>query len=150
MLTISNLRDFIAGLMFAATGLAALLIARGYEIGTARQMGAGYFPLVLGGLLTVTGLVIAGAALKSNRTPLPRLDWRPLFAITAAVVLFSQVIHVAGLVLTTAALVVVSRLARPGYAWRETLALTAMLTVLCVAVFHYGLGLQFPLWPNLG
>ncbi|HXH02889.1 MAG TPA: tripartite tricarboxylate transporter TctB family protein, partial [Candidatus Competibacteraceae bacterium] len=64
--------------------------------------------------------------------------------------LFSQVIHVAGLVLTTAALVVVSRLARPGYAWRETLALTAMLTVLCVAVFHYGLGLQFPLWPNLG
>lgn len=151
---ISDKRDFVAGLMFTTFGLAVAWISSGYEIGSARAMGAGYLPLVLGGLLAVIGLVIAGAALRQGPPSLPRvsprIDWQPLLAITATVVLFALVIQVAGVVLTTAAVVIVSRLARRGYAWWETLILAAALTAVSVAVFYYGLGLQFPLWPAFG
>jgi len=51
-------RDFWAGLMFALIGGSAMWIARGYPFGSARSMGPGYFPVVLGGLLVILGAVI--------------------------------------------------------------------------------------------
>jgi len=46
---------------------------------------------------------------------LPKLAWRPLIMVSAAVALFGLIINSAGLLLGTFAMVVVSRLARPGY-----------------------------------
>jgi hypothetical protein len=55
---IKNQKDFWAGLMFLAFGLAFAIIARNYQMGTAVRMGPAYFPTVLGGLLAVLGAVI--------------------------------------------------------------------------------------------
>ena len=37
-------KDFWAGLMFVATGAAAMFIARNYPFGSTLRMGPGYFP----------------------------------------------------------------------------------------------------------
>jgi hypothetical protein len=55
---IRNQKDFWAGLMFLAFGLAFAIVARNYQMGTAVRMGPAYFPTVLGGLMAVLGLII--------------------------------------------------------------------------------------------
>ena len=44
---IANGKDFWAGLMFVAFGLAFMFVARNYAMGNAVRMGPAYFPTVL-------------------------------------------------------------------------------------------------------
>lgn len=145
---IRDKREFVSGLMLVGFGLAALLIALNYKMGTAFRMGPGYFPVVLAILLIAIGIVVALSALRSDEGKLPRLAWRPLFVVTGATALFGLIINGAGLLLTTLALVVASRLARPGYPWLETAILSIALSALCAGVFYFGLRIQMPLLPT--
>ena len=51
-------KDFWSGIMFLAFAAVALLTARGYSLGSAGRMGPGYFPMLLGGVLALLGLVL--------------------------------------------------------------------------------------------
>jgi len=55
---IANGKDFWAGAMFIAFGLAFMAVARNYSMGNAVRMGPAYFPMVLGGMLAVLGAFI--------------------------------------------------------------------------------------------
>jgi hypothetical protein len=55
---ITNGKDFWAGLMFVAFGLAFMWKAQDYAMGTSVRMGPAYFPTMLGGLLAVLGAVV--------------------------------------------------------------------------------------------
>ena len=146
----SNKRDVLAGLMFVGIGLGALAISTGYRMGTPVRMGAGFFPVLLSGLLVFLGVVVAWGGLRSGEVAAPRLAWRPLLVIAGSVALFAFMLDRAGLVLTTGAIVVLSRAARAGHPWRETLLLALGVTLGVALVFRYGLGMQLPLWPDLG
>ena len=145
---IRDKKNFLGGLVLVSFGLGALLLARTYTMGTAFRMGAGYFPAVLASMLIVIGIVVSCRAFKSGEMKLPRVAWRPLFMVSAAVALFGVILHGAGLLLATFAMVVVSRLARPGYPWVETVVLSVGLSVLCGVLFYYGLRIQMPLLPT--
>ena len=80
----------------------------------------------------------------------PRLAWRPLLVIAGSVALFAVLLDRAGLVLTTAGIVALSRAGRAGHPWRETLLLAGGAALGAALVFRYGLGMQLPLWPDLG
>ncbi|MGL4175764.1 MAG: tripartite tricarboxylate transporter TctB family protein [Dermatophilaceae bacterium] len=51
-------RDVVAGVVFAGFGGAFAVGALGYDLGTTLEPGPGYYPLALGGLLTVLGLAV--------------------------------------------------------------------------------------------
>lgn len=144
----ANRRDIAAGAVFAVIGAGALLIGSGYDMGRAARMGPGYFPAILGGLLVALGAGIALDGLKGAAASLPRIAWRPLVWTVSSVVLFALLIDRGGLIVSTVGLVILSRVARPGHGPLETAALALILSGLCAAVFHFGLGLQFPLWPR--
>src|SRR5437763_15984899 len=55
---ITNGKDFWAGVMFIAFGLAFMAVAQNYAMGNAVRMGPAYFPTVLGGILAVLGAVV--------------------------------------------------------------------------------------------
>lgn len=148
MIRIGNKRDLFSGLMLVGFGLAALLIARSYRMGTLFRMGPGYFPIVLAILLILIGIIVSGLALRSDELTSPKLALRPLLIVTGATVLFGVFINGAGMVLTTLGLVVASRFARPGYPWLETAILAAGLSALCAAVFYFGIRIQMPLLPT--
>ena len=150
MISIRNRKEFFAGLFFLAFGLGAVWVARGYPMGTAVRMGAGYFPIMLGGILALLGLVIVVKSFSGENGPLPRLVWRPLLLISISVVLFAVLINLFGLILTAVILVFVSGLGGVSFRWRESLVLGVMLAMLSAGLFVYGLGLLFPLWPRLG
>jgi hypothetical protein len=63
---IANGKDFWAGLMFTAFGLAFMFVARDYAMGSAVRMGPAYFPMVLGGILAILGGVILFRAFVSK------------------------------------------------------------------------------------
>jgi len=131
-------------------GLGALLIARTYKMGTAFRMGSGYFPVLLSSLLIVIGILVAALGVKSGDVKLPKMAWRQLIMISAAVAVFGLILKGAGLLLSTFVMVVVSRLARPGYSWAETLVLGVAISAFCSAIFYFGLKIQMPLLPSWG
>jgi hypothetical protein len=68
-ISVTNQKDFFAGLMFVAFGAAFALGARAYRIGEAARMGPGYFPLVLGCLLAALGSVLLAGSVASHAEP---------------------------------------------------------------------------------
>ena len=145
---IRDKRNFLSGLLLVGFGLGALLIARTYKMGTAFRMGSGYFPVMLSSLLIVIGMIVAALAFRSGEAKLPKVAWRQLIMVSAAVALFGLIIKGTGLLLATFAMVIVSRLARPGYSWMETIVLGVALSVVCSAIFYFGLRIQMSLLPT--
>jgi hypothetical protein len=141
-------KDFWAGLMFIAFGLAAMVIAlNSYQFGTSVRMGPGYFPAVLGGLLAALGTIISFASLAIEGPKVPRFNFRPLLLVLAACIAYGYLIKPAGLVIATVALVFVSALGGHEFKWKEVSILALLLIVFSVLVFVKGLTLPFPLWP---
>jgi len=147
---IRDKQNFLGGLLLVGFGLGALLIARTYKMGTAFRMGSGYFPVLLSSLLIVIGILVAALGVKSGDVKLPKMAWRQLIMISAAVAVFGLILKGAGLLLSTFVMVVVSRLARPGYSWAETLVLGVAISAFCSAIFYFGLKIQMPLLPSWG
>ena len=67
---IKSPKDFWAGLMFMGFGVFTVAWAlTHYQMGTAVRMGPGYFPVVLGGLLTVLGAMVFAESLLMRPDP---------------------------------------------------------------------------------
>ena len=139
MIRIKSAQDFGAGVMFALFGVVALWFGRELEVGSAAQMGPGYFPLVLGYGLLAFGAVFVARGLALEGRPIEASRWRPPAVILAAITAFSLLIERAGLATAVAVCVLVSMLALPRVRWWEALALAVGLAAFCVAVFIYAL-----------
>ena len=87
-------KDLLAGGTFVGFGLAFAITSSTYEVGTALRMGPGYFPLVLGSLLVVLGILIAVkgfvAADSDDIGPIP---WKALALLVAALLFFGFTIQ---------------------------------------------------------
>ncbi len=140
-------KDFVAGLMFIAIGIAAIVISANYPLGTAARMGPGYFPRILGILLIVLGAIVALRALRLQGAPLPRWPLRPTLVVLGSVVVFGLIVDFVGVALSTVALIVGSSAASHEFRPRESVIAGAVLAALAVGVFVIGLKLQLPIWP---
>jgi Tripartite tricarboxylate transporter TctB family len=140
--------DILAGLIFVAFGLAFAITSLSYELGTPLRMGPGYFPLVLGGILVVLGLLIVGKGFVAGAGDEGRpgsVPWRALLLIVAAVLFFGLTVRGLGLVPATAVTVLLTALASYRTSILTAVAIAAGLTVLCVLVFVVALQLRLPL-----
>jgi len=140
-------KEFWAGVVFLAIGASAVVGATQYSIGTATQMGPGYFPMLLGLLLMALGAAaIVQAARKARAEPVGKWPLVPLAFVVAGVLCFAALIEDAGLVPALLALVVLSCYGR----WRkspvEVAAICVAVCVLSVAIFIYGLQLPLVAW----
>jgi hypothetical protein len=147
-----NVKDLGAGLIFIVIGL---LFARGalnQEIGTALRMGPGYFPLVLAGILVALGVAIVVRGFGHAAAPgWHVIPWRGLLFILASPIVFGLTVRGLGLAPAVALVVLLSSFASRRMSVPLALALTVGLTMFCVLVFSYGLGLPLRLFgPWLG
>ncbi len=148
MLRIRNPKDFYAGLLFMAFGLAALVIARSYPLGVASRMGPGYFPRILGVLLLALGALLNLCGFHSGGEPITAWRWRPLCIILLGVWAWGLAAPWLGLVVASLALVFISSVASEEFGWREALVSGAIQAATVVVVFVYGLGVPLPVWPT--
>jgi len=141
-----SVRDLLAGLIFIAFGLTFAGISLTYELGTALRMGPGYFPFVLGLLLTLLGLAIAiEGFLKGDGDPIGTIPWRGLLLITAAVLVFGLGVKRLGLAPSLFVAVFLAALSSARTGIIAALAMAVGLTVLCILIFVEGLGMPVPL-----
>jgi hypothetical protein len=140
-------RDFFAGAIFLSFGLCAVLVGRDYPMGTALHMGSGYFPFVLGALLLILGAIISIKSLVIAGDALESIGLRPLLLVLLAIGAFAVSVDTIGLVAATVLMAVIGAAASPESRWREVVVLTIALLGLAVGVFAYGLGLPFTLLP---
>jgi len=142
-------KDFWSGVMFIAFAATALLAARGYSLGAAGKMGPGYFPVMLGSVLALIGLILVVRSFVIDGEAITRIQIVPLAIIAAAVVAFGVLLQPLGLVLSLALVTVVSAFASRESKPLEVAALTCVLAAFAAGVFVYGLRLPLPLWPAM-
>ena len=156
---IKSQRDFFAGLMFSAVGVAFAWGATHYSIGSGARMGPGYFPLMLGILLAILGLIIVFGALvveTEDGEPVGRIAWKPLGFIIGSNILFgillaglpSVGIPAFGLVVAIYGLTFVAAMAGDEFKAKEVAILATILALGSYLAFVVLLKLQFPVWPS--
>lgn len=140
-------QDLLAGLMFAGLGALSLFLGRTYPIGTAWQMGAGYFPLILGWALVGLGILIAGAGWWRGSAPFEGWSPRPTLFVCCAFLLFAIGIEEAGFLLTAPACLLLAAAGSRTFRLQAQLILAAAATILAAGIFIFGLNLPIPLFP---
>lgn len=146
--------DHRGALFLVVVGLVAAALSFRYGLGRMDDVGPGFFPLVLSVILVLLGV---GLFLAERRAPQAAPEARPAVTdrassgrakllILAAVVVFIVVGQYGGLVPATFLTLAIAARADRRNTLRQSLLLAAVVTALAVAVFHYGLGLQFGLF----
>jgi putative tricarboxylic transport membrane protein len=142
-------QDFFGGLVIIAVAIFAFWAGADLPIGTFGGMGPGMLPK---GLAVLLGLLGALLILDSRLEGGPRLErWSirgPLFVL-GGVVVFGLTIRPFGLVVAGPLAVVIAAFASDEVRWGETIAVGAVMTVFCVGLFKFALGLPIPLAPWL-
>ncbi len=148
MAVVRSPKDFIAGLMFVALGIGAIVLAANYTLGTAARMGPGYFPRILGILMIVLGAILTLRSLRLQGAPLSGWKWRPVVVVLGSTIVFGLIVNHAGLALSTILLVVMASAASHEFRPKEALVSGILLAILAVGVFVIGLKLQIGIWPG--
>ena len=149
VLKIKNFKDFYTGLLYILFGGAFTWGATLYDLGTAAKMGPGYFPLILGGLLILLGVIVLARSLvvASDDSRVGRIALRPMVLMFGSIAAFALLLRPAGLVVSILAIILISSLASRESRFIETLISAIVLCTASLAMFVYGLNLQIPVWP---
>jgi hypothetical protein len=153
-------KDRVGGALLLVVGLGVVIAGAGYGLGSLRQMGSGFYPVVLGALLASIGLALLATARRGpdgldGALPEPPAEmahlagpvvqWRGWLCILAGTLSFVVLGEHGGLVPASFVSVFVAAMGDRKNSVVAAAALAAGLTVLGVVVFHYGLGLLIPL-----
>jgi hypothetical protein len=135
----------------ALIGVGAVLEARHYNIGTLFHMGPGFFPIILGVVMTFLGILIAGVAavapaVDDDQLIVPKPEWRAWACILAGPILFIFLGNWGGLIPATFACVFVSALGDRESTLKSAFILAAGVTVCGVGLFSYLLQVSIPMW----
>jgi len=141
-------RDVYAAGLMMLIGIGTVTGSLEHDVNTLARIGPGFFPLLLGtALIGVSALMLAAAAGAAEAEPARRApSLRAWLCVTAAVVAFIVIGRYGGLVPASFVVVLLAALGDESNSLKEALALAVGLTVLAVAIFHYGLQMQFPLF----
>ena len=138
--------DLISGLFLTALGLFFVFYAQRYNMGTLNRMGPAYFPVALGAVLALLGLLIAVPA-WSRAGEGPDVSWKTLFIVISSVVLFGATLQTMGVVFATMTTLVIGSLADNDITWRERGILMVTVPPIIYLIFIFGLGMTVPVWP---
>ena len=139
-----NPKDFWTGIIYIFFGSSAALLGREYGMGTALKMGAGYFPTILGVLLTLIGFIALVRSFIEPGSAIGGIAFKGLLLVVGSTLVFGLMVRGAGLAIALPVLVIMSAYASVHFRWGLSLALAAGLTVFCVLVFVKGLGVPLP------
>ncbi|WP_108610564.1 tripartite tricarboxylate transporter TctB family protein [Aminobacter sp. MSH1] len=142
-----NRKDAIAGGFFVLVGgyvlIQSLLILR---LGTASEMGPGYFPAIVGGLLFGLGIFIVFGSFDKPSEAIGLIPVRAILALGISLAAFGLLVRPMGLVATVAIVALISGMASKTMRPLFLTIVVVTLTALCVVVFHYGMELRIPLF----
>lgn len=145
----NNKRDLIGGGLIVCLGIFIAGAGSTYTIGTAAEMGPGYFPVLLGTLLCLTGAIITlgsfvGSGSEQEDIMPARPDWRGWGCILAGLLSFILLGKFFGLLPAIFGCVFISALGDRSATLRASIGLAGGLTVFGVILFDYFFQIPFP------
>jgi hypothetical protein len=143
-MTVSG-KDFWTGLIYIFFGSSAILVARGYNMGTAIKMGPAYLPSILGGLLILIGFISLIRSILKKQTPITGITIKGLILVFVSTILFGFLVRGAGLIVALPILVLLSASASKDFRWIPSILMAVGLTLFCTFVFLKGLGIPLPI-----
>jgi hypothetical protein len=143
-------RDYYAGALMLMLGVGAAVTGSGYKFGNLARMGPGFMPVVLGVVLALLGILIAGTALGSSEPDDSKFlpdnpQWFGWLCIIGGPVLFIILGQFGGMIPAVFACVFVCALGDKTATYKSSLILATGVTVFGVLLFHYLLSIPFPL-----
>lgn len=138
-----RLSDIIAGFVTLAVGMFIILEGRTYGVGELRNMGAGYFPVVIGGVLVALSVIMVVTAKPGDE--LVASSWRQIrgmIFVTAGFLAFALTIEPLGMLAAVTLSVFLSALASKATSSLTALTLAVVTALASVLIFRVGLGLQ--------
>ncbi|QZN97580.1 tripartite tricarboxylate transporter TctB family protein [Symbiopectobacterium purcellii] len=142
--------DTVSGGFLLLIGGAAMTMAiLKYPLGNASQMGPGYVPALLGGLLALLGFIIAlrGTLSQVWKTDKFHSAMRPLFFILGVIILFGYIISVAGVIVSSALAIAGAALGTRETRTKEIIILAIIMAGLSDIFFVKVLAIPFNEWP---
>lgn len=140
-----NKAETAAALVVVALGVLVMVVGQGYPMGTLARMGPGYFPVLLGGTLTLIGIGLVFEVLRSNPVKLS-FSLRPFAALMAGIVAFAVLVERTGLVPAICALVFLSVMGEKPVRIKNALGISVVMSLVGVFVFIKGLGLPLSMF----
>lgn len=156
---IKSQADFFSGVMFTTVGGAFAVGATTYTVGNGARMGPGYFPLMLGILLAILGVVIMFQAMVVETTDGDKIGkwaWKPLAFVLGANLAFGILLGglpsiglpAMGMIIAIYALTIISSMAGTQFKLRDVLVLSTILAAGSYVAFIWALKLQIQVWPT--
>ncbi|RCW75974.1 tripartite tricarboxylate transporter TctB family protein [Pseudorhodoferax soli] len=158
-MNIKSQKDFFSGLMFTVVGVAFAWGATTYTVGNGARMGPGYFPLMLGIVMAIIGMIITFTSLVTE-TPdgdkIGKWAWKQVVFILGANFAFGVLlgglpslgIPAMGLIVAIYALTIISSLAGHEFNLKAVLILATVLAIGSYFAFIWALKLQIQVWPT--
>lgn len=139
--------DFYSGLLMVVIAALAAWLVSDLDLGSTREMGPAYFPLMVALLLGGIGAVLMGRGLLAPGVPVGHFELRPLFFVLASFVAFALLIRPAGLVVAILAQVGIAHFASIEARPVESLLFGLALAAVSAILFVYLLGIPVSIFP---
>jgi hypothetical protein len=135
--------DALAGGIFILFGLIFGLQSLGLDLGTARNMGPGYFPLVLSAVLILLGGIVLAGSLRGTPQEIGPWALRGMLWILPAPLVFGLTVRGLGFVPSIFLTTLIAARASFHLGVGRSFLLAVAVTAFSTLVFSYALGLPF-------
>ena len=149
-----NRKEFWASFLMLFIGIATIIGSQNYQMGSLVRMGPGYFPFMLGILLTAIAILI----LFSPESLTDDGDAEDEIVLTlgeqittwalviGSVILFIIIGKYGGLIPATFVMCTLAALGDKGNTWKTAVIIGIVMSIVSAALFVYGLQIQFPMF----
>ena len=132
-----NKAEFAVAASIVLFGAAMAYVGSGYGIGTLSDMGAGYFPVVLGFVAIFFG-VLTLLEVRYATSPPPIVRWRAFAGVFLAILVWALLVERIGLFLASLMLVVIGSLGRRTVDIKSMVATAILASTAAVLIFIHG------------
>ncbi|MDB5821838.1 MAG: tripartite tricarboxylate transporter TctB family protein [Herminiimonas sp.] len=142
-------RDYYGGALMFLLGTGAVYKGLSYNVGTLSRMGPGYFPVAVGVVLALMGVLIALGArsnVPAKQEEYQAPEWRGWICIVLSIIAFLVLGRYGGLLPATFAVVFISALGDRENNLKQALFLSLAMAGVAALVFWWALSMQFPLF----
>ncbi|MGU3575600.1 tripartite tricarboxylate transporter TctB family protein [Brucellaceae bacterium C25G] len=147
-LTIPINKDIVAGGLFFSFAILFGYISSTYPMGRAAQMGPGYYPALLSGILALIGIAMGITGVRKPLEHMVIVRPSALIAVLGAPLVFAVTLRPLGFVPAVMLTSLTATLAAPKMSWKHRLLTAVFLALGCAAIFIWALSIPLPLLGN--
>jgi Tripartite tricarboxylate transporter TctB family len=111
-----------------------------YGIGSLQDMGAGYFPVLLGFVTIFFGIATL-LEVRHSQNPPPKIPWRAFVCVFSAILIWSLLVERIGLFPSSVLLVIIGSLGRSKITMRAMILTALLASAASVLIFIEGFSL---------